>query len=156
MRSWWWKQWNATFSEGIAPKEATLKAMQEITGPVIGVALVLAAVFVPTAFVPGITGRLYQQFAVTIAVSVMISAFNALTLSPALCALLLRRREESKGLAGKFFGWFNHFLAGLPKDTFESRPSSIRRSGIALIVLLGFRRRRFPFRKKDSDQFSAR
>ena len=89
--------------EGIAPKEATLKAMQEITGPVIGVALVLAAVFVPTAFVPGITGRLYQQFAVTIAVSVMISAFNALTLSPALCALLLRPRTENQGLPGKFF-----------------------------------------------------
>src|SRR5215469_14555795 len=67
---------------GLAPKEATIKAMQEISGPVIGVALVLTSVFVPTAFVPGITGRLYQQFAITIAVSVLISAFNALTLSP--------------------------------------------------------------------------
>ena len=96
--------------EGIEPKEATLRAMKEITGPVIGVALVLAAVFVPTAFIPGITGRLYQQFAVTIAVSWLISAFNALTLSPALCALLLRRRTETKGLPGKFFAWFNHFF----------------------------------------------
>src|SRR5208283_2243495 len=84
--------------EGFAPREATFRAMQEITGPLIGVALVLAAVFVPTAFVPGITGRLYQQFAITIAVSVIISAFNALTLSPALCALLLRPRMENAGL----------------------------------------------------------
>ena len=71
---------------GLSPKEATLKAMQEVSGPVIAIALVLAAVFVPTAFIPGITGRLYQQFAVTIAVSTLISAFNALTLSPALAA----------------------------------------------------------------------
>ena len=72
--------------DGMAPKEAALKAMEEISGPVIGIALVLSAVFVPTAFIPGITGRLYQQFAVTIALSVMLSAFNALTLSPALSA----------------------------------------------------------------------
>ena len=95
---------------GLEPKEATLRAMKEITGPVIGVALVLASVFVPTAFIPGITGRLYQQFAVTIAVSVVLSAFNALTLSPALCALLLRRRHEAKGLTGKFFAGFNHLF----------------------------------------------
>src|SRR5207245_1454181 len=69
--------------EGLAPKDAALKAMEEISGPVIGLALVLSAVFVPTAFIPGITGRLYQQFAVTIAISVILSAFNALTLSPA-------------------------------------------------------------------------
>src|SRR5262249_33525369 len=93
--------------EGLSPKDATSKAMQEITGPVIGVALVLASVFVPTAFVPGITGRLYQQFAVTIAVSVLISAFNALTLSPALCGLLLRPRKKKRGLVDRFFGWFN-------------------------------------------------
>ena len=70
--------------EGMAPKAAALKAMEEISGPVIGIALVLSAVFVPTVFIPGITGRLYQQFAVTIAISVILSAFNALTLSPAL------------------------------------------------------------------------
>src|SRR5262249_36572275 len=68
--------------EGLTPKDAALKAMQEISGPVIGIALVLSAVFIPTAFIPGITGRLYQQFAVTIAISVMLSAFNALSLSP--------------------------------------------------------------------------
>src|SRR5215471_9163516 len=76
--------------EGLAPKDAAQKAMDELFGPVVGVALVLASVFVPTAFIPGITGRLYQQFALTIAVSVMLSAFNALSLSPALAALLLR------------------------------------------------------------------
>src|SRR5467141_3172791 len=76
--------------EGLTPKNAALKAMEELSGPVVGIALVLSAVFVPTAFIPGITGRLYQQFAVTIAVSVILSAFNALTLSPALAALLLR------------------------------------------------------------------
>ena len=69
---------------GLSPREATFKAMEEVSGPVVAIALVLAAVFIPTAFVPGITGRLYQQFAVTIAVSMLISAFNALTLSPAL------------------------------------------------------------------------
>src|SRR5277367_6810687 len=87
--------------EGMAPKDAALKAMQEIAGPVIGIALVLSAVFVPTAFIPGITGKLYQQFAVTIAISVLLSAFNALTLSPALAALLLKPRQPSRGLLGK-------------------------------------------------------
>jgi multidrug efflux pump len=73
---------------------------------VVGIALVLSAVFVPTAFIPGITGRLYQQFAVTIAVSVIISAFNALTLSPALSVLLLRPKKQSRGPLRKFFDWF--------------------------------------------------
>ena len=81
--------------------------MEEISGPVIGIALVLSAVFVPTAFIPGITGRLYQQFAVTIAISVILSAFNALTLSPALAALLLKPKTESRGPLAAFFGWFN-------------------------------------------------
>src|SRR5438046_2089184 len=93
--------------EGMSPKEATLKAMEEISGPVIGIAMVLSAVFVPTTFIPGITGRLYQQFAITIAVSVLISAFNALTLSPALAALLLRPREKRGGVLKRFFEWFN-------------------------------------------------
>ncbi|MGB7466579.1 MAG: efflux RND transporter permease subunit, partial [Candidatus Acidiferrum sp.] len=92
---------------GLSPKEASLKAMEEVSAPVIGIAVILSAVFIPTAFVPGITGRLYQQFAVTIAVSVIFSAFNALTLSPALSALLLRPKKESRGLLGKFFAWFN-------------------------------------------------
>ncbi len=94
--------------EGMTPKNAALKAMEELSGPVVGIALVLSAVFVPTAFIPGITGRLYQQFAVTIAISVLLSAFNALTLSPALAALLLRPKKESRGLLRRFFDWFNH------------------------------------------------
>src|SRR5262252_5876674 len=97
--------------EGMSPKDAALKAMEEISGPVVGIALVLSAVFVPTAFIPGITGRLYQQFAVTIAISVILSAFNALTLSPALAALLLRPRTKSRGPLGKFFAWFNRVFA---------------------------------------------
>src|SRR3977135_695605 len=93
--------------EGMAPKDAALKGVEELSGPVVGIALVLASVFVPTAFIPGITGRLYQQFAVTIAISVVLSAFNALTLSPALAALLLRQKKEAKGLLNRFFDWFN-------------------------------------------------
>src|SRR6204780_1494749 len=93
--------------DGMTPKAAALKAMEEISGPVVGIALVLSAVFIPTAFIPGITGRLYQQFAVTIAISVILSAFNALSLSPALSALLLRPREQSHGLLRRFFDWFN-------------------------------------------------
>src|SRR6266850_2431446 len=92
--------------DGLAPKAAALKAMEEISGPVVGIALVLSAVFVPTAFIPGITGRLYQQFAVTIAISVILSAFNALSLSPALAALLLKPKAESHGLLKKFFNSF--------------------------------------------------
>ena len=96
--------------EGLTPKNAALKAMEELSGPVLGIAIVLSAVFVPTAFIPGITGRLYQQFAVTIAISVLLSAFNALTLSPALAALLLRPRQPSHGLLRRFFGWFNRMF----------------------------------------------
>src|SRR5881398_3582719 len=93
--------------QGLSPKEATLKAMEEVSGPVIAIAIILSAVFLPTVFIPGITGRLYQQFAVTIAISVLISAFNALTLSPALSALLLRPARKSKSPLGRFFDWFN-------------------------------------------------
>src|SRR5881296_3872342 len=93
--------------EGMTPREATLQAMREVSGPVIGIALVLSAVFIPTAFLPGITGRLYQQFALTIAISVIFSAFNALSLSPALSALLLRPRKKTRGPVGWFFDRFN-------------------------------------------------
>jgi hydrophobic/amphiphilic exporter-1 (mainly G- bacteria), HAE1 family len=124
--------------EGLEPKEATLRAMKEITGPVIGVALVLAAVFVPTAFIPGITGRLYQQFAVTIATSVILSAFNALTLSPALCALLLRRRPASKGFMGRFFAGFNRLFGRATETYVRISKIFIQRSGVTLILLLLF------------------
>jgi multidrug efflux pump len=120
---------------GLSPKEATLKAMEEVSGPVIAIALILAAVFIPTAFVPGITGRLYQQFALTIAISVIISAFNALTLSPALSALLLRPKKQSRGPLGFLFKGFN---AGFSKATsgyvFLCR-FLIRRSLLAILFL---------------------
>jgi HAE1 family hydrophobic/amphiphilic exporter-1 len=97
-------------ASGLNPKEAALKAMEQVGGPVVAIALILAAVFVPTAFIPGITGRLYQQFAVTIAISVIISAFNALSLSPALCSLLLKPSHESQGLLHRLFGGFNRLF----------------------------------------------
>ncbi len=139
--------------EGIEPKEATFRAMKEITGPVIGVALVLAAVFVPTAFIPGITGRLYQQFAVTIAVSVLISAFNALTLSPALCALLLRRRTEKRGLSGKLFSSFNHFFGRATETYVRISKKFVHRSGMTLILLLLFGLLAFAFGRKIPTSF---
>jgi HAE1 family hydrophobic/amphiphilic exporter-1 len=92
---------------GLSPKEATEKAMKEVAGPVVAIAIILAAVFIPVAMTGGITGRLYQQFAITIAVSVLLSALNALTLSPALAALLLKPKKESKGLLQRFFNGFN-------------------------------------------------
>src|SRR5215217_1554598 len=95
---------------GMAPKEATLKAMEEVSGPVVAIALILAAVFVPTAFIPGITGRLYQQFAVTIAISVLLSVINALTLSPALAALLLKPVSAKKSILTPFYNAFNRIF----------------------------------------------
>jgi hydrophobic/amphiphilic exporter-1 (mainly G- bacteria), HAE1 family len=93
--------------QGLSPKEATAKAMEEVSGPVVAIALVLAAVFVPVAFMGGITGRLYQQFAITIAISVLFSAFNALTLSPALAGMLLKPKGGKKSPLDKFYTWFN-------------------------------------------------
>src|ERR1700726_941263 len=124
--------------EGLAPKAAALKAMQEISGPVIGIALVLSAVFVPTAFIPGITGRLYQQFAVTIAFSVILSAFNALTLSPALAALLLRPKTSARGPLRVFFAWFNRAFANATEWYVQLCGFLIRKSAVALILLAVF------------------
>jgi HAE1 family hydrophobic/amphiphilic exporter-1 len=124
--------------EGMPPKDAALKAMQEISGPVVGIALVLSAVFIPTAFIPGITGRLYQQFAVTIAISVIISAFNALSLSPALAALLLRPKHPSEGPLRKFFDWFNHVFKRATDGYVSVSGTLIRKSGLAVIALLLF------------------
>jgi HAE1 family hydrophobic/amphiphilic exporter-1 len=124
--------------EGLAPKAAALKAMEEISGPVVGIALVLSAVFVPTTFIPGITGRLYQQFAITIAVSVLISAFNALTLSPALAALLLRPREKRGGLLRRFFDWFNRTFERATNGYVTICGALIRKTAVTLIVLVLF------------------
>jgi HAE1 family hydrophobic/amphiphilic exporter-1 len=93
---------------GLAPREATIQAMKEVSAPVIGIALILSAVFIPVAFVGGLTGRMYQQFALTIAISVLLSAFSALSLSPALCAMFLKPSHgPGRGLLGKFFRGFN-------------------------------------------------
>jgi HAE1 family hydrophobic/amphiphilic exporter-1 len=121
--------------QGLPPREATLKAMSEVSGPVVAIAIILSAVFLPTVFIPGITGRLYQQFAVTIAISVLISAFNALTLSPALSALLLRPAGESKGMFGRFFGWFNRGYARLTDGYVGVCRALIRKSGLSLLLL---------------------
>ncbi|HTC35175.1 MAG TPA: multidrug efflux RND transporter permease subunit [Bryobacteraceae bacterium] len=121
--------------QGIAPKEAALKAMEEISAPVIGIALVLSAVFVPTAFIPGITGKLYQQFAVTIAISVILSAFNALSLSPALAALILKPKVESRGLLARFFAWFNRMFGHATEGYVRVSGTLIRKSIVAVIIL---------------------
>ncbi len=122
--------------EGMAPKEATLKAMEEVSGPVIAIAIILSAVFLPTIFIPGITGRLYQQFAVTIAISVIISAFNALSLSPALSALLLRpKKKESKGPLSRFFGWFNRGYDRLTNGYVRACRGLIRKFVLSLGLL---------------------
>src|SRR6201997_2930749 len=122
---------------GLSPREATFRAMEEVSGPVIGIALILASVFVPMAFMGGISGLLNQQFAVTIAISVLISAFNALTLSPALSAMLLRPRKKAKGPLGKFFDWFNRSFEKVTGGYVSWSHVLIRRTGIAMLFLLG-------------------
>jgi HAE1 family hydrophobic/amphiphilic exporter-1 len=122
--------------EGLSPKDASIKAMGELSGPVVGIALVLASVFVPTAFIPGITGRLYQQFALTIAISVMLSAFNALTLSPALSALLLRPKKPTRGPLGKFFGYFNRYFERSTDGFVRSSGALIRKAAVVMVLLV--------------------
>ncbi|MBV8902840.1 MAG: efflux RND transporter permease subunit, partial [Acidobacteriia bacterium] len=124
--------------EGLEPKDAARKAMQELAGPVVGIALVLASVFVPTAFIPGITGRLYQQFALTIAISVILSAFNALTLSPALSGLLLRKPEpghKRRGLLGKLFGAFNRYWERTTHGFVRWSDVVIKKGAFVLVLL---------------------
>jgi HAE1 family hydrophobic/amphiphilic exporter-1 len=123
---------------GLSPKDAAFKAMEEVSGPVIGIAVVLSAVFIPTAFIPGITGRLYQQFAVTIAVSVIISAFNALTLSPALGALLLRPKTRAWGPLGNFFDWFNKWFTRITNGYVGWCGFLIRKISVTVVLLLTF------------------
>src|SRR5262252_9084860 len=122
--------------QGLSPRDASLKAMDEVSGPVMAIALIMAVVFIPTAFIPGITGRMYQQFAVTIAVSVLISAFNALTLSPALSALLLRPKREMRGPLGLFFRGFNRVFAHVMSGYLEGSRYLIRRAALAILLLL--------------------
>src|SRR5256885_2558976 len=124
--------------EGMSPRDATVRAMEEVSGPVIGIALVLSAVFMPTAFIPGITGRLYQQFALTIAISVLFSAFNALTLSPALSAMLLRPRKPARGPLGWFFERFNRGFRRTTDRYVSASRIAIRKGAISLVLLVVF------------------
>src|SRR5881409_1076517 len=121
--------------EGLTPREATLQAMGEVSGPVIGIALVLSAVFIPTAFLPGITGRLYQQFALTIAISVIFSAFNALSLSPALSSLLLRRRKKARGPLGWFYDRFNRVFGSATNGYINWSRLAIRKAFLSFALL---------------------
>ena len=122
--------------EMLTPREATVKAMATISGPVIAIALILAAVFVPVGFIPGIVGRLYQQFAITIAISVLISAFVALSLTPALCTLLLKRNdpEAEKGLLDRFFHAFNNWFGRVTAS--YSRGVSLWIKGTPLVLIM--------------------
>ncbi|HEX3797658.1 MAG TPA: efflux RND transporter permease subunit [Verrucomicrobiae bacterium] len=122
--------------EGLEPKEAVTKAMDEVAGPVVALALILAAVFIPTVFISGITGRLYQQFALTIVISVMLSAFNALSLSPALAAMLLRKKDEQrKGWLKKFYDWFNRVFDSTRKHYLRYSGWFLRKAGWVLLGL---------------------
>src|SRR3989441_2466685 len=124
--------------EGMSPRDATLRAMEEVSGPVISIALILASVFIPVALVSGIQGRLNKQFAVTIAVSVDISAFNALTLSPALAAMMLRPRKEARGPLAPFFGAFNRWFAKATSGYISLSRGLIRKALIGVLILVGF------------------
>lgn len=122
----------------MSAKEATLRAMKDITAPVIAIALILAAVFVPVGFIPGMVGQLYQQFAITIAVSVLLSAFVALSLTPALCSLLLKPTEvgkDSKGL-DKLFYKFNTWFAKTTHNYSRGVKTCIKKAPLALIILV--------------------
>ena len=121
---------------GLSPRDATLKAMEQVSGPVVAIALILAGVFLPVAFVGGIQGRLNNQFAVTIAISTLISAFNALTLSPALSALLLRPREETGGFLGRFFGGFNHYFGNVMHGYLAGSDALLHKAAFSVVLLL--------------------
>jgi hydrophobic/amphiphilic exporter-1 (mainly G- bacteria), HAE1 family len=123
----------------LSPKEATQKAMRDISGPVIAIALILAAVFVPVGFIPGIVGRLYQQFAITIAVSVIISAFVALSLTPALCSIMLKPSKDEaakKNVLEKFFAWFNKGFGKINHSYTNGVAKWIKATPLVLIMLL--------------------
>jgi multidrug efflux pump len=122
--------------QGMSPRDATLKAMEQVSGPIVAIALVLSSVFLPVAFVGGIQGRLNNQFAVTIAISTLISAFNALTLSPALSALLLRPRKESRGLLGRFFDGFNRGFGKVMHGYLVGSDVLLHKAGFSMVLLI--------------------
>lgn len=121
---------------GMDPKTATVKAMEEVTAPVIATTLVLVAVFIPVAVMAGITGRLYQQFAITVAVSVIFSSINALTLSPALCGLLLREKKPARGPLGLFFRLFNKVFDKVTNGYVGFTRVVTKRMSVGIIILL--------------------
>ncbi len=124
-------------ANGLSPRDATRQAMREVSGPILATALVLGSVFIPTAFISGLTGQFYQQFALTIAISTIISAFNSLTLSPALAALLLRPHKPGHSAGGLLFGWFfrlfNRGFAAAGNGYVATTRGIVRKAGIALV-----------------------
>ena len=122
--------------EGMDRREATIKAMEAVSGPVVAIAFILAAVFIPVAFLGGISGQIYRQFALTIAASVLLSAFSALSLSPALSAIILRPRKESRGPLGLFFKGFNKVFDFATRGYLAGVGMLIRRFALALVALL--------------------
>src|SRR5574341_2480842 len=120
---------------GMSPKDATIQAMKEVSGPVVGIALILSAVFIPVAFIPGLTGRMYQQFALTIAISVLLSAFNALSLSPALSAMFLRPHKAARGPLGKFFSLFHPAFDRATSGYVSWARLLVRRASLTIIVV---------------------
>jgi HAE1 family hydrophobic/amphiphilic exporter-1 len=120
---------------GMSPKDATIQAMKEVSAPVVGIALILSAVFIPVAFIPGLTGQMYQQFALTIAISVLLSAFSALSLSPALSAMLLKPAKPATGILGKFFGGFNRVFDRSTKGYVKGAQMLVRRSIITIALV---------------------
>ena len=124
--------------KGMSPKEATREAMREVTAPIIATTLVLVAVFIPVAVMEGITGSLYQQFAITVAVSVVFSSINALSLSPALCGLLLRKREPTRGPLGLFFKGFNKVFDKTTAGYTRVARVATRNITICLVLMVAF------------------
>jgi HAE1 family hydrophobic/amphiphilic exporter-1 len=122
---------------GLAPREATIQAMKEVSAPVIGIALILSAVFIPVAFVGGLTGRMYQQFALTIAISVLLSAFSALSLSPALACLLLKPAKKTKGPLGKLFDGFNKGFDWTTNRYVWVSRLLVRRAFLTIVIVVG-------------------
>lgn len=121
--------------QGMTPKDATVQAMKEVSGPVLGIAMILSAVFIPVAFLGGLVGSMYKQFALTIAISVLISAFNALSLSPALAAMLLKPHQEVKGPIGRFFGGFNRGFDATTKWYVRVAGGLARRAAVSLLIV---------------------
>ncbi len=122
---------------GMTPRDATVQAMKEVSGPVVGIALILSAVFIPVAFLGGLTGRMYQQFALTIAISVLLSAFSALSLSPALSAMVLRAPKPAKGPLGMFFSGFNKVFERTTKAYVGVSGLLVRRASITILIVAG-------------------